>query len=247
MGDTLLGPPEPPPWNELRGLGDMARLPWRWPGLVESAPPGDGSLVWVLPGFRTDDRITFMLRRFLQRVGYRVRGWGLGRNGGDVERLLPRLVAAAGDLSASHGPLAIVGWSLGGYLGREVARERPELVRRVVTLGSPVVGGPKYTVAARHFRRAGIDLDAIERQVADRARERPLRVPVTALYGRGDAIVAWRACIDRLDRTTEHVEVGTTHLGLGFSPEVYRVVAERLARRGIGTRGTAMSRGVPGG
>jgi hypothetical protein len=27
----------------------------------------------------------------------------------------------------------------------------------------------------------------------------------------------------------EHVEVRTTHVGLGFSPEVYKIIAQRLA------------------
>lgn len=222
-------PPRRPPWGELRGLRDVAALPLRWSRLVSEAPAGDGTVVWVLPGFRTDDGATWPLRRFLGRVGWAARGWGLGVNRGDVRALLPRLVDAGEALAAEHGRLAIVGWSLGGYLGREVARERPDLVRRVVTLGSPVVGGPKYTLAARHWRRRGVDVDALEREVEARARSRPLRVPVTALYGRRDAVVDWRACIDPFDRT-EHVEVGTTHVGLGFSPAVYRLVADRLAR-----------------
>jgi len=218
------------PWRELRGLRDVAELPFRWSELVSSVPAGDGSFVWVLPGFRTDDSATWALRRFLARLGYQVAGWGLGRNRGDVDGVLPRLTERAAVLGQRHGSLAIVGWSLGGYLGREVAREVPKAVRQVVTLGSPVVGGPKYTIAARHWRRRGIDLDELEAQVARRAQGRPLQVPVTAVYGRRDAIVAWRACIDSIDRVTEHVEVDTTHVGLGFSADVYRVVADRLAR-----------------
>jgi len=121
-----------------------------------------------------------------------------------------------------------VGWSLGGVLAREAARERPELVARVVTLGSPVVGGPKYTAVAGIYRQRGIDLDAVEREIA--ARERvPIRAPITAIYSRSDAVVAWQACIDRHSPNVEHVEVETSHVGLGFCPEVYRVVARSLS------------------
>ena len=52
---------------------------------------------------------------------------------------------------------------------------------------------------------------------------------VTAIYSRSDRIVAWRACIDRHTPNVEHVEVETTHLGLGLSPEVYEIIATRLA------------------
>jgi hypothetical protein len=46
--------------------------------------------------------------------------------------------------------------------GRGAARERPAEVARVITLGSPVIGGPKYTAVADVYRRQGYDLDAIE-------------------------------------------------------------------------------------
>ena len=171
-----------------------------------------------------------MLRAYLALLGYRPVGWGLGRNGGDVPELLPRVVDRMEDLAQASGePIRLVGWSLGGVLAREAARDRPNSARRVVTLGSPVVGGPKYTAVAEAYRRQGIDLDAIEAEVAERNRQ-PLEVPVTALYSRRDAVVAWRACIDRDAPNVEHVEVAATHLGLGFSAEVFEIIADRLAR-----------------
>jgi pimeloyl-ACP methyl ester carboxylesterase len=57
------------------------------------------------------------------------------------------------------------GWSLGGVIAREAAREAPSLIRHVVTIGSPVFGGPKYTALARIYRARGVDLDAIEKAI----------------------------------------------------------------------------------
>jgi hypothetical protein len=48
-------------------------------------------------------------------------------------------------------------------------------------------------------------------------------------------VVAWKACIDPFPNEVEHVEVETTHLGLGFSSEVFEIIAERLARRRKGS------------
>ena len=56
-----------------------------------------------------------------------------------------------------------------------------------------------------------------------------LTAPVIAIYSRRDAVVAWEACIDRITPNVEHVEVRTTHLGFGFSPDVYKIIARRLA------------------
>jgi hypothetical protein len=91
-----------------------------------------------------------------------------------------------------------------------------------------VVGGPKYTVFAKKLRRNGVDLDAMEADIASRNKIM-LQTPVTAIYSRADAMVAWQACIDRHGANVEHVEVSTTHMGFGFSPEVYKIIAQRLA------------------
>ena len=60
----------------------------------------------------------------------------------------------------------------------------------------------------------------------------PLSVPVTAIYSRSDGVVAWEACIDRINPATEHVEVASTHIGLGLSPDVFAIVADRLGDAG---------------
>jgi pimeloyl-ACP methyl ester carboxylesterase len=198
------------------------------PWLRRSAPRGDGGPVLVAPGFALDDSWTESLRSFLAFIGYNVRGWGLGRNHGRVPVLIPALVEQAEILAEeSDRPVRLIGWSLGGYLVREVARERPELVDRVVTLGAPVVGGPKYTASAPMYLKRGHDLDEIERRAAEREAV-PIQVPIEAIYSRSDGIVAWRACIDHHSPHARHHEVFSSHLGLVASPVVYRLVADLL-------------------
>ena len=54
-------------------------------------------------------------------------------------------------------------------------------------------------------------------------------MPVTAIYRKNDAIVAWRACIDQVNPTVDHIEPRIHHLGVMLSPEVVRLVARNLA------------------
>jgi pimeloyl-ACP methyl ester carboxylesterase len=223
--------PIPSRWavlNESRFFWDVASSMARLPQLA-SHPRGAGDPVLVLPGFGAGDTSTVPLRAFLRMLGHDAHGWGLGTNGGDVVALLPRVIEQIERRAVAAGTrVRLVGWSLGGVIAREAARDRPDLVERIVTLGSPVVGGPKYTAARRAYQLRGGDLDAIEAAVTERERV-PLRVPVTAIYSKSDGIVAWQACIDRYTAGVEHIEVSSSHVGLGIHAEVYALVAQRLA------------------
>ena len=214
--------------REAEAAFEFPRLALRLPWLLQG-PRGSGGTVLVLPGYGAGDSSTLTLRSYLRWLGHRPEGWGLGTNRGDVPALLPAVVERLRECSQDAGePVALVGWSLGGYLAREAARDEPALVRRVITLGSPVVGGPKYTTVGRLYARQGVDLDEIEAEV-DARYDVPLERPVTAIYSKRDGVVAWKACIDERSPHVEHVEVRSTHVGLGFSPEVYTLIAERLA------------------
>jgi len=195
------------------------------------APRANGEPVMVVPGVATDDGWTRRLRVFLSAIGYDAVGWGMGRNRGNVPKLIPAVLQQTARLVTDRGePVRLIGWSLGGYLAREVARERPELVNRVITLGAPIVGGPTYTASAPGYIRKGYDLEKIQQTVLERER-RPIQAPVFAVYSRSDGVVAWRACIDRFDNPrVEHHEVRASHLGMVNSPRVFSLVAALLAR-----------------
>jgi surfactin synthase thioesterase subunit len=158
----------------------------------------------------------------------------------DVEALSARVTSLARSLLRETGRRpALVGWSIGGVLAREAARAAPEAVRRVVTLGTPVVGGPSYTALASRY--SAQQLADIRAAIAEQDRT-PIHVPITALWSRNDGIVTAEACIDRLSPAVEHVEVTGTHLGLGVDPDVWAVVAERLAIDPDAAGGTAGDR-----
>jgi pimeloyl-ACP methyl ester carboxylesterase len=186
--------------------------------------------VILLPGFGAGPRSMRVMESFLRRRGHRVRDWGLGVNNGDARKFREQLERVVGESVAAHGePVVLVGWSLGGYIAREYAREHPQGVCRIVTLGSPVIGGPRYTATSEWYRSQGHDLAEMERAVKRRYAT-PLRVPVTAIYSRRDGIVAWQACIDKWSPDVRHLEVSETHVGLGFSPRVLGLVADEIAR-----------------
>ncbi|CCH29880.1 alpha/beta fold hydrolase [Actinosynnema sp. NPDC047251] len=198
--------------------------------LLRAAPSGDGHTVLVLPGLGAADGSTGMLRKFLVGLGYDVHGWGLGRNIGPSVGVVHGMRALLRGLAEDR-PVSLVGWSLGGIFARELAREHPDLVRQVVTLGSPYAMtdlrqtrvNPVYRLLAR-FYVAGADLPPPEHT------RPPIPVPATSVYSKSDGIVAWRTCVSEPGPRRENVAVASSHLGYGYNSTVWWVVADRLAQ-----------------
>lgn len=214
--------------GELLTPLEFARLAAATPSLVRQ-PRGSGAPVIVLPGLGASNLSTTLLRNYLSWLGYQVRGWTLGRNDGNVREMLPLVTRQLNSFSDESGQaVAMLGWSLGGVLAREAARDHPRSVSQVITMGSPIVGGPKYTSFGKMYQRGDVDLDAIEARIAEREK-RPIEVPVTSIYSKRDGVVGWRASIDKLNKQADNIEVNATHLGLGISPAVFKIVAQKLA------------------
>jgi pimeloyl-ACP methyl ester carboxylesterase len=126
--------------------------------------------------------------------------------------------------------VSLVGWSLGGIYARELARQRPEMVRLVVTLGSPFASARSTNVDRLFETVSGLSIDELDIDFLRRMREAP-PVPSTAVYSTTDGIAHWEACVDdHEDATTENVRVPGSHCGLGHNPLAVYVIADRLAQ-----------------
>ena len=214
----------------LRGAVSLARLPFAR-AVLNGSPRGDGRGALVLPGLLADDASTGPLRRFLRRLDHRVYGWGLGRNRGPTREVvdgLPRRLEHVADRTGQ--PVSLVGWSLGGILARELARQHPDLVQQVITLASPyAMDDSMRTRADAAYRRRAARHVPTDPLTRDRMRE-PIPVPSTSVYSRSDGIVPWQACISPVSSHHENVEVRAGHLGIGVDAAVLWLLADRLAQ-----------------
>ncbi|MBX2803489.1 MAG: alpha/beta hydrolase [Myxococcales bacterium] len=227
---TTAPPQRPPPRDGLVGEWRTLLEPVRLLGAIpwlRAVPRGRGELVVDLPGYLAPAAALMPLRSFLRAKGHDARSWGLGVNRGDPERLRHQFIAALEPMVRQAGmPARLVAWSLGGTVAREAARLRPDLIRQVVVFGSPVIGGPTYTIGAHQIDPAECArIEALQRDVDERD---PVQVPLVSIFSRKDRVVDWRASLDHYSVQVRHVEVGSTHSGLGLDPQVWIAVGEAL-------------------
>src|SRR5579864_2552336 len=210
-------PPLPP--LHLTLIGAAAQLVPARPGAISAAlrraPRGDGH--------------TASLRRFLAGCGYAVHGWGPGANLGPTAIALDGLELLLSEVHAKHGrKVSLIGHSLGGVIARELAKQKPEQVRQLVLLASPIRHPtasplePIYKLLSRWHR---IDATASAERL-----NAPPDVPVTSIFTRSDGIIAWESCLEAAGPQRENVAVRGSHGTMVRNARAWRVIAERLAQ-----------------
>ena len=153
-----------------------------------------------------------------------------------VANLGPKAIGHQGELLAERlqtvyrqtgRKVSLVGWSLGGVMSREIAKQFPNIVRQVITLGSPFGGNPRASHVFHLYRAlTGHHIDGDEFEAL---RQPPPGIPTTAIYSKTDGVVAWRTCVEPPTALTDNIEVYASHCGLGVNPAVYFALADRLA------------------
>ena len=215
--------------REVRAPFEFASVALHFHALRQ-APRGNGRAVLLVPGYLADDHSMRPLGAYLKYLNYDVYYTELGRNMGKVNADMMRLGDRVESVSQSVGgeKVSLIGWSLGGVLTREVARLFPDVVQEVLTLGTPIVGGPKFTsVGKRYAKRNNIDLDEFELDVHQR-NSIGLTQPVTSIYSKSDGVVAWQASVDIYNHQATNIEVNSSHMGLGVNPKVWLTIADVL-------------------
>ena len=150
--------------------------------------------------------------------------WDLGLNRGAYDDVLRHLRQRL-EVIYDGTPVLVVGWSLGGVFARELARELPDKVRAVVTLGSPFSGDPHqnnvwhlYEWVAGH---------RVDDPPVKHYPDKPA-VPTLAIWSRKDGIIAPRAARGLEGECDRAVEMRCSHMAFGVSRTATRRVAREI-------------------
>jgi pimeloyl-ACP methyl ester carboxylesterase len=243
--------PAPPGLSLLLGEAsrwglESTRLLAQLPRIIADAPRGDGHPVLVLPGYGGGDGSTLVMRYVVGRLGYQACKLELGVNHESAqdrivsvddavrfrEKMVALVVERVRSIFEERGEkVSLVGWSMGGLYAFDTARELPEMVRQVVTLGSPY-GDPRGTSTFELLRwLKGSNVPVESQDFASwlrKAEPGDGAVPVTAIYSATDGIVSPEVARPAPAPSVECIEVEASHVGFGLNPEAFRVLSQRI-------------------
>lgn len=185
--------------------------------------------VMLLPGFGSHPTRMRNMARQMEAAGHTAKRWGLGFNFGAtavrferVEKRLCEIYDRAGE------PIALVGWSLGGVIARELAKRHPDKVSKVITLGSPFSGSPRANNGWRAYQAiAGHRVDEPEVD-ADVSVKPP--VETVALWSPMDGVVVPRSAAGKPGERDRAISVRCSHMGFVESAHSISTVLRELDR-----------------
>jgi pimeloyl-ACP methyl ester carboxylesterase len=225
--EPVRGPPLKLVWGELASPFDALQRPFREPLVLPRTERP--RVVMLLPGFGTHPlRMRYMARR-LEAAGHKCKRWGLGFNLGPSEQNFALLEDRVRGIGERYGQkVVLVGWSLGGIFARELAKRNPEIVAKVITMGTPFSGSPYANNAWRIYQLVtghSVEQPPVEAQIAVKP-----PVETVALWSPRDGVVSPRSACGRPGERDRAIAVRCTHLGFATSSEAIRIVAEELGR-----------------
>ncbi len=200
---------------------------------------GHRKSIMMIPGFMAGDMTLAPLAGLCKWLGHEISFTGIRSNSRCPRETVLHLERHLEKIHDRDGRVVIIGQSLGGVYAREIAVRRPELVERVITLGSPIRlvedSSNAFVIATARLiaRMRNMDEGCLTQSCPcgmELVERHPGDVPTTVVYSRTDGVVHWESCVDRSGaKTVENVEVMGSHVGMGFNTDVFRVVADRLA------------------
>jgi len=154
-----------------------------------------------------------------------VTGWGMGMNRGARADTLERIAAAVERFGRGR-KVILVGWSLGGIFAREVAKVRPDLVEKVITLGTPFSGSPRANNAWPVYQLvAGHKVD--NPPLAIESRLKP-PVPTLAIWSRRDGVVAPASARGEPGERDAELELDCSHMAYAVKKAAFPRIVEAI-------------------
>lgn len=220
---------------------ELPHVPQIWAGQWRKASTLDGLIeegaerppVIVIPGLMSHDGATSILRRTIEQSGLPTYPSNIGFMRGITKDRMAKAQGRLAQIAEKHsGRVVLVGWSLGGLYTRVLAQRHPDLVKMVVTLGTPFSGDRKANNAWRVYEFLN-DHGVNAPPISDNPSVKP-PVHTVAIWSGLDGVIAPECARGQPHERDTQVEIDARHLSMGAgrkaAEDITRILARELAK-----------------
>jgi len=226
---------------------------WKYALNRASPKPKTNKPVLSIPGFSGPEFTLRPMTNYLRKLGFDAQTWGMGTNKGPkdgrmeyIDELADKMMDKIDRMAEESGEkVSIIGHSLGGIYGRELARRFPDHIDRVITLGTPAhldvmrsVRSVNSLVGMLFRARTGAHTQTMVQGENGGLHEMvtpPPGIPLVAIYSPYDGVVTEDTTaippeyLHTSDGTPrENIEIIASHCGMVVNPMVLITIADRL-------------------
>lgn len=229
-----------PFWQELYVVREWLNLKTSTVFQGDELKHGQQQPIVIVPGFLSTNFYLAELYEWLKRINYKPYYSGIRWNINCPDYSLQVLLNTIQTVyQENNQPLSLIGHSLGGAIARAAAVQKPELIKQIITLGSPINAARVHpTILAtvkllKKFQRKRLLFPNCYtekcqcRFITSLSTDLPALVEGAAIYSKQDGIIDWHCCLD--NNKNLNIEVKSTHLGMVYNVEVYRTIASLLS------------------
>lgn len=231
-----------------RAVAESGSFLWRYQQITNKAKPGDGSPIICVSGYGGGDLSMQAMRRLLNKVGYDAREAAIGTNRESRDNLIQSIddaIVFRKEMGQrlqerlykihhkTQQPVTLIGWSMGGLLAFDVAKNNADMASRVITMGSPF-GNPRETIAfelLRRLNKSDVAIDVQDFATWDTLKNTDnLNVPVDVIISETDGIVSPSACHLGKHPLVKTHWVKSSHIGFSINPDTLHLITTLLAK-----------------
>lgn len=229
-----------PFWQELHVVREWLNLKTSTVYQGTQLKHGQQQPIVIVPGFLSTNSYLAELYEWLKRINYkpyysRIR-WNINCPNYSLQMLLNTIQTV---YQENNQPIHLIGHSLGGAIARAAAIQKPELIKQVITLGSPINAArvhPTILATANLLKIVQRKKKLFPNCYTEKCQctfikslgaNLPAFVECACIYSKQDGIIDWHCCLD--NNKNFNIEVKSTHLGMVYNVEVYRTIANLLS------------------
>jgi pimeloyl-ACP methyl ester carboxylesterase len=202
---------------------------------IKDISNNDINSVLFIPGFMAGDISTHLTRKHIEKHNISAFPSGMSFNHGfrenQIKELINKIEIIKEELDSKN-KMVLVGHSLGGVYAKEISKLRPDLIDKIITMGSPLFdkhgsGSSSMVSSLYNFINKESELSEFELSILENYDVLP-EVESHSFYSKTDGVVHWETSLYPESENHHNYEFDCSHCGMIFDNKVVNKIIDLI-------------------